>query len=62
MDQFEAGTGNVLQPKTVITSRVKTGIPVLDKFVLHQKYVLERRSIRQIAAQFASSKTLIRNA
>lgn len=60
--QFEAGTGNVLQAKTVITSGIKTGSAILTKAVLHQKYVLERCSMRQIAAEFASSKTSVRNA
>ena len=62
MDQSEAGTGNALQAKTVIQSRIKTGSVTFNKVVLHQKYVVERLSIRQIAAKFASSKTAIRNA
>ena len=62
VDQSEAGTGNVLHAKTVIQSRIKTGSVTFNKAVLHQKYAVEIRSMRQIAAEFASSKTAIRNA
>ena len=62
VDPIEAGTGNVVQPKTVISSRIKTLPFVFCKSVLHQKYVLEMRSMRQIAAEFASSKSAIRAA
>lgn len=62
VDHFDPGTGNVLHAKTVIQSRIKTGSVTLNKAVLRQKYVVERRSMRQIAAEFASSKTTIRNA
>lgn len=62
MDRSDPGTGNVLQAKTVIQSGIKTGSVTFNKIVLHQRYVLERRSMRQIAAEFASSKTAIRNA
>jgi hypothetical protein len=62
VDPIDAGTGNVLQPKTVIPSSIKTLPFVFCKAVLHQKYVLEKRSMRQIAAEFASSKTAVRDA
>lgn len=62
MDQFDPGTGNVLQLKTVIRSGIKTLPVTFNKAVLHQKYTLEKRSLRQIAAEFSSSKTAIRNA
>jgi len=62
VDRSDPGTGNVLQAKTVIQSRIKTGSVTFNKAVLHHKYVVERRSMRQIAAEFASSKTAIRNA
>ena len=62
MDRSDPGTGNVLHAKTVIQSRIKTRSVTFIKAVLHPKYVLERRSLRQIAAEFASSKTAIRNA
>lgn len=62
VDHSDPGTGNVLHAKTVIQSRIKTGSVTFNKAVLHQKYAVERRSIRQIAAEFASSKTAIRNA
>jgi hypothetical protein len=61
MDPIEADTGNVLQPKTIIYSNIKTLPATLSERVLHQKYVVERRSMRQIAAEFSSSKTAIRN-
>lgn len=59
VDQSDPGTGNVLQAKTVIYLAIKTGSITLNKGVLHQKYVAERRSMRQIAVEFASSKTAI---
>ena len=62
MDRSDPGTGNVLHPKTTITSIVNTLPVTFNEAVLHQKYVLEKRSLRQIAAEFASSKTAIRNA
>jgi hypothetical protein len=62
VDQFDPGTGNVLQPKTTITSMVNTLPVTFNEAVLHQKYALEKRSMRQIAAEFASSKTAIRDA
>ena len=62
VDRSDPGTGNVLHAKTVIQSRIKTGSVTFNKAVLHEKYMLERRSLRQIAAEFASSKTAIRNA
>ncbi len=62
VDHFNPGTGNVLHAKTVIQSRIKTGSLTFNKAVLHQKYIVERRSMRQIAAEFASSKTAVRNA
>ena len=62
MDRSDPGTGNVLHAKTVIQSRIKTGLVPFNKAVLHQKYVIERCSMRQIAVEFASSKTAIRNA
>jgi len=62
VDQFYPGTGNVLQPKTTITSMVNTLPVTFNEAVLHQKYVLEKRSLRQIAREFASSKTTIRQA
>ncbi len=62
MDQSTASTGNVLQPKTIIQSRIKTGSVTFNKAVLHQKYIVERRSMRQIASEFTSSKTAIRDA
>jgi hypothetical protein len=62
VDHSDPGTGNVLQPKTTITSEVKTLPVTFNKAVLHQKYALEKRSMRQIAAEFASSKTAIRDA
>ncbi len=62
VDQRDPGTGNVLHTKTTITSTIKTLQITFNKAVLHQKYVLEKRSMRQIAAEFASSKTAIRGA
>ena len=62
VDQSEAGTGNVLHAKTVIQSRIKTGSVTFNKAVLHQKYVLEGRSLRQIAREISSSKTGVRQA
>ncbi len=62
VDRSDPGTGNVLHPKTTITSVVKTLPVTFNEAVLHQKYVLEKRSLRQIAGEFASSKTAIRNA
>ena len=62
VDQSDPGTGNVLQPKTTITSIVNTLPVTFNEAVLHQKYALEKRSLRQIAREFASSKTAIRQA
>ena len=62
VDQSDPGTGNVLHPKTTITSIVNTLPVTFNEAVLHQKYVMERRSLRQIAREFASSKTAIRQA
>jgi hypothetical protein len=62
VDQNDPGTGNVLQPKTTITSNINTLQVTLNEHVLRQKYVLEGRSLRQIAREFASSKTGVRTA
>jgi hypothetical protein len=62
VDHSDPGTGNVLHPKTTITSVVKTLPVTFNEAVLHQKYAVEKRSLRQIAAEFASSKTAVRNA
>ena len=62
VDQSDPGTGNVLQAKTVINSNIKTGSVTFNNAVLQQKYSVERRSMRQIAREFASSKTAVRNA
>jgi hypothetical protein len=46
VDRSDPGTGNVLHPKTTITSVVKT-LPVnFNEAVLHQKYAVEKRSLR----------------
>jgi|GEM_PF-1282758 len=62
VDRSEAGTGNVLHAKTVIYSSIRTLPPTLNKAVLDQKYVLEKRSLRQIAREISSSKTGVRRA
>ena len=62
MNHRDPGTGNVLQPKTTIISILKTLPITFNEAVLHQKYVLEKRSLRQIAAEFSSSKTAVREA
>jgi hypothetical protein len=48
--------------KTVIVSGIRTLPPTLNKTVLHQKYVLEGCSLRQIAHEISSSKTGVRQA
>ena len=62
MDRSDPGTGNVLHAKTVIVSGIRTLPVTFNEAVLHQKYVLEKRSLRQIAREFASSKTAVRQA
>lgn len=55
-------TENVLQYGLSIISSIYPVFPNLSKAVLHQKYVEEGLSIRQIAAQMMSSKTTVREA
>ena len=62
MDRSDPGTGNVLHAKTVIVSNIKTLQVTFNEAVLLQKYAIEKRSLRQSAAEFASSKTAIRAA
>ena len=62
VDQIGAGTGNVLQPKTAIISIVKTLPITFNRDVLHEKYIVQGRNLRQIAAEFSSSKTAVRGA
>lgn len=62
MGPSEALTMSILQPRTIISSSIKANRAIFSKSVLHQKYVLERRSMRQIAHEFASSKTAVRKA
>ncbi len=58
----DPATTRVLQPKTIIHSGIRALPRTFEKRVLHQKYVLERHSMRQIADAFASSKTAVRSA
>lgn len=59
MDLFKADAGNVLHPQTALISTVKTLPDYLNGRVLHQKYVVEGLSLKQIATLFASSKDAV---
>jgi len=55
-------TKNVLRPEIIINSVINTGSKVNDPSVLHALYVQKRLSLAQLAAYFASSKYMIKNA
>lgn len=57
MDPSKASAGNGLHPETALISTIKTLSDNLNFGVLHEKYVVERLSVKQIARQFASSKS-----
>ncbi len=59
MDQVKAGANFVLHPKTVLYSTIKTRPDYLNPAVLHQKYAVERLSVRQVAELIGSSKTAV---
>lgn len=57
MDPSKASAGNVLHPETALISSIKTLADNLNASVLHEKYVIQGLSIKQIARQSASSKS-----
>lgn len=59
VDGLEADAENVLHPKTVLISRIKTRPDLLNPRVLHEKYIVQKLSLRQISKEFASSKAAV---
>jgi hypothetical protein len=59
MDQMEAGANSVLHPKTVLISSIKTLPDYRNPRVLHEKYAVEKLSLKQIARQTSSSKAAV---
>jgi hypothetical protein len=57
VDLLGASAGNVLHPEVALFSSIKTLSDNLNEAVLHQKYVVERLSVKQISRHFASSKS-----
>lgn len=62
VDPIESSAKSVLRPETVLISSIKTLSDSLNARVLHQKYVVEGLSLKQIARQFASSKSGVSSA
>ncbi len=59
VDGLEADAKNVLQPKTVLISRIKTRPDHLNPRVLHEKYIIQKLSLRQISKEISSSKAAV---
>jgi hypothetical protein len=57
VDPVSASAGIGLHPETALISTIKTLPDNLNPHVLHEKYVVEGLSVKQIAHQFASSKS-----
>ena len=62
VDPFVTYTNNVLHPEISIKSVINTRSPLNDPNVLHQLYIENRLSQRQMAGLFASSKTAVQRA
>ena len=54
VDQNPTRTKNVLQPRIIMNSDIKTLPDTLNESVLHQKYTLEGLSAKQIAMETTS--------
>ncbi|PIR22562.1 MAG: hypothetical protein COV44_07100 [Deltaproteobacteria bacterium CG11_big_fil_rev_8_21_14_0_20_45_16] len=59
MDGFEAGAKTDVRPKTILISTIKTLPDHFNQAVVHQKYVVEGFSIKQIAKQLSLSTAAI---
>lgn len=62
VDPSVTSTNFFLRPEITILSNIYTTSKLYDKSFLHQKYIVETLSLRQIGALIFSSKTAVRNA